>query len=158
MANVDFIIKLKWTDTWLHKIEQTLLSGGLVLENIPNLTIVTSTDPHELITDSQVVCAFNSTTLLEAAIFDKCVIVPHFGEATNQIYASAIKVQELYEHIEAAHTPEYFTDLVVTRLVEITHINSSSLKKRRKLFEQYVSPLDGKSNERHLELIEQLVP
>ena len=70
----------------------------------PNLSVVTSGDPYDLIIRSQVVVGFNTTGLLEAVAAGKVVIVPSFGEACEEERQDLII--DLGEAVEYARSPE----------------------------------------------------
>ena len=81
--NPDFevIVKSKGQKRKLNDILQMLseMRDGLP----PNLKIVASGDPFDLIASSRVVIGFNTTGLLEAIATGKPVIVPRFAEASD---------------------------------------------------------------------------
>ena len=156
MPDAEFIIKLKWKEGWAERVELALASNGLVLSKIPNLTIDISTNSHDLILDSRVVCGFNSTTVLESGIFNKTVIIPRFDEAVRPGYVDVVKYPEAYHLFDVAESPEAFTDLIVERLQFQNPIDDDILRERRECFEKLISPLDGRVSERYIELIDRL--
>ena len=156
LPNAEFIIKLKWEEGWADRVQQALNSNGLSVADIPNLTIDFSSDPHDLIIGSQVVCGFNSTTVLEAGVFDKTVIIPIFDEAVRPDYEKAVKYRDVHHLFDVVKSPGSLTDTVVRRL-QIRKVTSRIiLEERRRLFERLISPLDGKVSERYIELIDRL--
>ena len=52
-------------------------------KNIDNLIITNTGDSSRLIKDSVAVIGLNSTTLVEAIIADKVIIMPYFGDIIN---------------------------------------------------------------------------
>lgn len=153
MPTARFIIKLKWEDGWAERVKQALSSNGITLDEIPNLSIDSSSDPHDLIIDAQVVCGFNSTTVLEAGVFDKTVIIPMFDEALREDYRKAVKHQDAHHLFEVANSPIELSDLIVGGLQKAKSIDKIVLKKRREYFENLIAPLDGKVGERYIELL-----
>ena len=156
LPNAQFIIKLKWEEGWADRVQQALSSNGLSLADIPNLTIDFSSDPHDLIIGSQVICGFNSTTVLEAGVFDKTVIIPIFDEAVRPDYEKAVKYRDVHHLFDVVKSPGSLTDTVVRRLQSRKFTSRIILEERRRLFERLISPLDGKVSERYIELIDRL--
>ena len=153
MPNAKFIIKLKWERGWGERVKQALSSNGIFFDKIPNLSIDTSSDPHDLIVNAQVVCGFNSTTVLEAGVFDKTVIIPMFDEALREDYRKAVKFQDAHHLFELANSPIEFSDLIVEGLQQAKKIDKIVLQKRKEYFENLIAPLDGKVGERYIELL-----
>ncbi|MBD3308032.1 hypothetical protein GF339_16440 [candidate division KSB3 bacterium] len=68
------------------------------------LQIIRGGDPLQLILQSDVVCSFNSTTILDALALDKPAVVPHFAEAARPEYQPFIVDYE--EAVEYAASPQ----------------------------------------------------
>lgn len=73
-----------------------------------NVKIVVGGEPFDLITQSRVICGFNTTGLLEAIAAGKPVIVPWFEEARDEVMHPYIV--DLEEAVEYAESPD---DLVI---------------------------------------------
>ena len=77
---VPVMIKPKWFYRWKEHLLLILNEAGISLEDVPNLQICEDIDAQAQIKRSRVIVGYGSTTLLEAAIVGKPVIVPEFGE------------------------------------------------------------------------------
>ena len=102
--NPDFevIVKSKGQKRKLNDILRILsdMKDGLP----PNVTVITSGDPFDLIARCQVVVGFNTTGLLEAIATGKPVIVPRFGEAADPAMQDLII--DLGDAVDYADSPE----------------------------------------------------
>ena len=102
--NVRVIVKTKVREREWGPVEEILGEPDC---RPTNLRVVRGGDPFNLITDSEVVCGFNTTGLLEAIAAGKAVIVPRFGEALDpemQRY-----VISLGDAVEYADSPDDLT-------------------------------------------------
>ena len=156
LPEVEFIIKPKWMGRWLKHIEQALEASWLSLSDIPNLKVDASISAHECITSSAVVCAFQSTTSLEAAVLGKPVVVPHFAEAVSEQYAEKVKLAKDYDIYTVANSPTEFTQNILQHLEQEYQPSPEVMQKRRKLFEEWISPLDGESTVRYINLLQEI--
>ncbi|MFA6447578.1 MAG: hypothetical protein WCW31_05000 [Patescibacteria group bacterium] len=73
------IIKTKYSDHYLAYVQEIFNKhfGG---QKIDNLVITNNMNPFGLITNSNSVMGFNSTTLIEAIVAQKNIITPFFGD------------------------------------------------------------------------------
>ena len=151
--DVDFVIKTKGQNAmWNSEISDALAEVGLDLQQIPNLRISHNEDPHELILASNVVCAFGSTTLLEAGIVGKHVILPIFAEARLPAYSDYIHFKDQVDAFNIARSAEDLSGLIL-ELVEETEPNPDHRRRCEHLFEKYVSSLDANATARYAEKI-----
>lgn len=154
--DVEFVIKAKWGGNWVEEIDRALDKYGLERSHIPNLRVTWDADAHDLILNSDVVCGFGSTTLLEAAIAGKPVIVPHFDEAENVEYAGLIPLRNYYHLFDVAESAESFGNLIVERMKN-PEVPDACMKDRYALFEEYVSSMNGDALEKYTRLIVDIV-
>lgn len=148
MPDVDFIIKPKWEGYWVEWIEQAILAAGLDADALPNLTITTRADPHDLVIESNVVCGFASTAMLEAGIAGKPVVVPDFDEAAMPIYRDRVQLLDHYNLFDTAESPTAFRDLVKKRLDEPA-IDAETMRQRDAAFDEWVSDIEGNALEKY---------
>lgn len=140
--DVDFVIKPKWGGDFVRRIESSLQRGGYDLNTLPNLRIDPSVDAQALILQADVVSAFNSTTMLEAAVAGKPVIVPLFEEAAEPQYADwTILKDQLPEVFDIATSDTAYTELIEMRLRQ-WQPDPRLMQRRRELFEAWISPID----------------
>ena len=140
--DIDFVIKTKWSGQWTSLINDTLRREGIEPDSVSNLTIQSTGNAHNLIFESLVVCSFSSTTVLEAALAGKPVVIPHFGEVGKEGYLGRVKLLANYNLFDVAYSPNEFGQLIEERLYK-PDIISKQHDERRQLFERWVSPLDG---------------
>lgn len=150
--NSNFIIKTKWSGQWTDRIKRILEDAGLPLENIPNLNLGTGSDAHDLILKSNVIVTFGSTTMLEAGLAGKPVVVPDFSEAQHPVFSDRVKLRDDYDIFDIASTPEFFMQKIAEHL-ENPKVDAQYETKRKHLFEQWVSAIDGCSTQRYCDLL-----
>ena len=94
-----------------------------------------------------------STTVLEAAIAGKPVILPHFKEMREREGAGQVLMyQEYYGLFDVPDNSEHLKAIIFDRLSK-PEIKSVVMKGRRALFEKYVSPLNGGATQMSLDMI-----
>lgn len=153
--NLDCVIKTKWGGNWYDYIEKALLANGLKLADIPNLRLTADDDPHDLMAQSLLVAGFNSTTLLEAGILGRTVVVPHFAEAVDPRYEARVKLVDHYDIFDAAHSADEF-EAVLERGLNAPAIDPAVMQVRRTLFEEWVSSMDGAAIPKYVALLRRL--
>src|SRR5690606_11529386 len=91
---------------------------------------------------SDVVSAFNSTTMLEAAVAGKPVVHPMFAEAATDSYADWILLRERQEELfDVARSPEDYERTIEARLEDWSP-TPDLMRRRREAFEAWIAPLD----------------
>ena len=102
--------------------------------------------------DSEGIWGFGSTTILDAGLGGKPVVIPHFEEVNRKPYSEHVLLREHYDLYDVAKSPESFANLIVERLGN-PFIDEEISVKRQKAFEKWISPLDAAATERYLELL-----
>lgn len=155
--DVDFIVKVKWPGPYPRdQILDCFEKAGASIEVMPNLSVTADLDAQALILSSNVVVSFGSTTMLEAAIARKPVIVPNFAEAIDEAYSEYIQLKETYPVYDLAESPEQLMELIEYRLIDGT-ISEDTYKQREKYFEEFVSNLDGEATNKYVSQITNLM-
>ena len=149
---VYFKVKPNFYGSWKPMLEEAIAGSLATLDQTPNLHISTTIPAHDLIERSNVVIGFNSTTVLEASIANRHVIVPYFGPWRERQYSKYIYLPNA---MHLFNVPSSIEDLKKMIFVCLKNhkIADGLLNERRNLFEEYVSPLDGTATEAHIELI-----
>jgi hypothetical protein len=140
IENSDFqlIIKIKTTQSALNEV--TKLVKDIGLSNLPSNIKITQTGiPYNLIQKSAFVAGFFSTTLLEAIMLNKPVLVPYF-ESISKIP----KVDIFGYYPESVNYIEDFTKLEQILCGKIKY-NIPSKEVKRNLIEPYIYSLDGQA-------------
>lgn len=158
IANPDkeFVIKPRSPKVYYDQIRKALERNELDIKQIPNLSMNADVNPHDLILSSDVVCAFASTVILEAAIARRPVIIPYFDETLKPEYQDFILFKEYFNYFDIADSRENLKGLIEKRL-ENPAVSPEYIKKMTELFEQYVSSFDARSTERYIEYLTDVI-
>ncbi|MGN7611483.1 hypothetical protein ACQZV8_05290 [Magnetococcales bacterium HHB-1] len=148
--DVEFIIKLKWGGDWWRHVHSALEANGLDVARIDNLTITDSHDAQDLIFHSDLICCFSSTTMLEAGIAGKTVIIPCFEEAQRSGYAERVKLHDMFHLFHSATTVDQYKQFIRDALERPTPISDTCMKERRALFEKWIASLDQQNTSRYV--------
>lgn len=154
--NVEVIVKPKWGGSWIDNLLQLYAERGLDPSDVPNFTIIAEADVQALIETSHVVIGFASTTLLEAAIMGRPVIVPWFAEAVKEEWQSRLLFRQDRDIFDCANSPAELKTLIGGRLNNPV-IDPPVAERRRQVFAKYVAPLDGSAAARTAEAFRTLI-
>jgi hypothetical protein len=155
--DIDFVIKPKpgmyKKPRFKREMDEALRQWGTDPTRLPpNLRVDANLDAHDLILESSVVLGLNSTTQLEAAVAGLPVIMPFFADMRGTPVGANVKFTDQLELFDVPDTPEHLMTLVLERL-KAPAIPSRIMAKRRALFEDLVSTLDGGSAGRYAEFL-----
>lgn len=151
--DIDVVIKFK-VDSYIEKRFAMARARQGLPEALPNnLTTTQVGDAQELIVNSSVVVAFGSTTVLEAAIAGKPVILPLLEEAGEG--------SEFAQYAHFADRPELFDvacsqDEIIRHVehrLEHPEIDDDCMRRREETFEEFVSSLDPRAVDRYVEFL-----
>jgi len=129
---------------------------------LTNFSVQTNIDVHELLLSSTVVCGFYSTVLLEAALVRKPVVLPLF-DYFDPKDAPYTKLYPFIDHLdlfEVTSSKEQFISTILQFLEwppDVPIFDEQFHEKRRKLFEEHVSAIDGGVCRRTIDVIVDLV-
>jgi predicted glycosyltransferase len=121
-----------------------------------NLRIDPYGDAHDLILSASVVIGLNSTTLIEAAMAGLPVILPYFRYVREGPHGVDVLLRDKSDLFDVPDTAEDLIELVLRRLRDPS-IPEEIMQRRRRLFAEAISPLDGEATERYLKLLQQVV-
>ena len=107
---------------------------------------------HEVILNSTIICALQSTVVLEAAISGRPVILPHFREALEAPHAAEALMYSGVHHLFDVPESEKEMEYMLESRLAAPEISPDIMTGRRKLFEKYVSPLDASATRQGIEL------
>lgn len=153
---VEIVIKPKWGGNWINHLNSLYESENINLKDADNILIEPETDVHELLRRTDVVVAFGSTTLMEAAILNLPVIMPYFDEAAMEEWQDSILYNKELACFDLAKSPEHLCQLMEYRLSN-REIDNDMHAFREKTFARYISPLEGNSTERVCAIIKQSI-
>lgn len=140
--DIDVVIKPKWGGQWIDEIVLACSKHGIDISLCPNVTISADLNASDLILESDVVISYGSTTLLEAAIARKPVIMPLFDEATKPEYADYVQFRDELDLFDIAHSPKELVTLILKRLADPA-IDEERQRRRLAAFERNVSPISS---------------
>ena len=154
---IDFLIKPKLgtvrNPRFLPELDAAFRHWGVDPKRLPpNLRVDPTLDAQEMILESSVVLALNSTTQLEAAVAGLPVIMPYFKDMRGEAVGENIKFKEHTDLFDVPDTPEELMELVLRRLKDPV-ITPEVMEKRRALFAELVSTLDGDATARYVDLL-----
>ena len=152
------MIKPKVIDhaTWCRNIDHAFRDEEIELDEIPNLHVKPDLDAQDIILDATVICGMNSTTILEAAIAGKPIVVPMFSEMRQPEQQEGIKFADTLEYLDVADDPEHFI-LLIERRLEDPVVPVGTMAGRTRMFAKYVSNPEGGAVQRHVDLFERLI-
>lgn len=108
---------------------------------------------HQMIMDSSVIVAMQSTVVLEAAISGKPVILPHFKSLRDRPDADRFLMYKNQHHL--FDVPDSEADLVGLLLERLDdpHIEPEIVEQRWELFGRYVSPRAVSARQKNIDLL-----
>ncbi len=149
---VDFVIKPKRED--MKEVVNN--NFGFDLSRIKNYTIEPDADVHDLIINSDVVIALQSTTVVEAAIAGKTVIFPLFYDYMKTKNYNDFLWRNHLDLFDVAENADELKSLVVERLRN-PEIDEIIMEGRRKLFKECFSDNEGVALKKYVETIGNVV-
>jgi hypothetical protein len=159
-TNVDFVIKPKrvhmtkgisW-DRYLKIIKET----GIDLDKLKNYTIEPNVNVHDLIINSDVVIALQSSAVLESAIAGKPVIFPLFYDYKKTRNFNDFSWRNHLDLFDVAESADELKSLVVGGLKN-PEISGKIMEGRRRLFKECFSDIEGVALKKYVETIENVV-
>ena len=123
---------------------------------LKNYTIEPDANVHDLILNSDVVIALQSSTVLESAIAGKPVIFPLFYNYKETKNFNDFCWRNHLDLFDVAESAEELEALVVERL-EDSKIDKKTMAGRRELFKEYFSDQDGIALKKYAGTIENIV-
>lgn len=156
--DVEFVLKPKPKvyGHWRKSFDAALESAGIDTKSPPNLVIDANLDAQSLILSSDVVCGINTTTLLEAAVAGKPVVVPYFDEFRVAPYRNGIRFVDAFQYMDVANDVDSFVSLIEKRLQDPV-VSPEEMAGRRAMFEKYVSDPDGHALEKYTQLLDRVI-
>ncbi len=110
--------------------------------NLNNVDYISEEKNFELLKKSDLVISFNSTTIVEAILFKKNLLIPFFDEASNANYLKFVGFEELRKSLQGCEKKEIFKN----KLSEFIEKNKNyyvNEKERIKIMEKYIGQIDG---------------
>lgn len=112
----------------------------------PNLRVIYGGNPHRLLLDSDAICGFNSTSLLEAIAADRPVVVPRFAEAAEPRMGPYLIDYE--NAVEYANSPEDLTARLIRHARSPRPPRLDLPEESRRVLKRWLHNDDGRAGER----------
>jgi len=157
---VDFVLKptlegmgksASW-DSYIKFVNKS----GIDLSRLKNYTIEPDANVHDLIMNSDVIIALQSTTAAESAIAGKPVIFPLFYNFRQTKIFNNFIWKDYLDLFDVAEGPDELESLVVERLRN-PEVNENIMEGRRGLFKKVFSDIEGVALERYVETIKNVL-
>jgi predicted glycosyltransferase len=126
------------------------------LSRLKNYTIEPDANVHDLIMNSDVIIALQSTTAAESAIAGKPVIFPLFYNFRQTKIFNNFIWKDYLDLFDVAEGPDELESLVVERLRN-PEVNENIMEGRRGLFKKVFSDIEGVALERYVETIKNVL-
>jgi len=112
--DVEVVIKMKWYQgDAKENVDNAIYRGsGMAVDDISNLSIVDNVSAQELILWSDVVVAFNSTTLVESLLYNKFVILPIFDEAVEKEFLHYVSFLDYSDNFYVADSVDEMANVI----------------------------------------------
>ena len=160
-AKINFVIKPKpsWAvSSWRNYLDKALAEENIQVDEIDNLSIDANLNVHDLILGSDVICGLQSTTLLEAAIAGKPVVLSCYKEfRSTQTFSSEYALRNHLNLFDVADDADHFKNLIMSRL-QNPYIEKTVQDGRWEMFKHFVTQeIDGNSGSRYVALLKRLI-
>ncbi len=138
--------------TWQQFYDEALRAVDIDPATLPNLKVMPAANAQSLILHASVVCAINSTTLLEAGAAGVPVVVPCFTEIQGSDYTNRVNFRD---ELGIFDVPADADEMVamIERRIKNTVVDGALIECRRALFEKYVTPTSGGATDRYRAVI-----
>ena len=133
-----------------------MLDAGINYKELGNLVVTGEGDAQDLIFNSDVIVCFGSTTLLEAGIANKFVVIPYFNEALDEKHDSFVHFKKEFNLFNVANNIQEFKDQILDGLKN-NHIDAKIMDDRYKAFEEHVSFMDCSATEKYSKALRKII-
>lgn len=153
--DIEVLIKPKKGDVSIKYFSELCKRRNLEIQSLKNLRIDDSINLHEYMMTSNVVCGLQSTSVLEAAIAGKEVVVPYFEEFRNTDWSDRFGYRD---HLSAFSIPKNAVELEDCLISGLSKQQSDAIMEyRRQLFSTWVSSPDGTATHTCAQIIRDVI-
>lgn len=156
---IDFVIKPKEimmkSKSWLF-YKQVLKSIGFNRGMVSNYSVQPYADVHDLILNSNVICALQSSTVIESAISGAQVVLPVFKDYRKTRNFEDFSWRNYLNLFQVADDKSHFKKIIMN-LMDQPSVDGNILKERKKIFKLFFNNTDGSSLNEYVRLINNIV-
>lgn len=152
--DVSCVLKPKWGGVWINEFHKVFSRNNIDISKIPNLKIIEKVDVHKLIEETSVVCSYGSTTLLEAGLMGRPVVITLMGEGLRPDYQDQVQMKDDFGFYDVARSEKELFDLIDKNL-ENPAVPPDIQAGREQLFDKWISPIKADAVERYVGVLEE---
>jgi hypothetical protein len=158
--NINFVIKPKANltkgDSW-DFYKEILHNSGINIKDINNYKIEPYTDASQLIIKSDVVCALQSSVVVESALAGKRIIFPLFENFSQSKNFQDFNWKDVLHLFDCAKNVSEFEHLVLNSILNPKLLSEEEKIERQHLFKKYFYTLDSNALECYTDVIRSVV-
>jgi hypothetical protein len=153
---INFNIKLKYEGEWLENIEHIALQEfRRDIASIANLEVSSKGNVHDLILASDLIIAFNSTTVIETLLLQQPLLIPIFAEAAGK-YKDRVYFSKYMHYFDYANSNSEFESKIQSSIdTKFTHLQSVECP--ADLVKEYIDSFDGHSADKMINEIKEIL-
>tara|TARA_Y200000002_G_C22688767_1_gene667206 strand:- start:16185 stop:17486 length:1302 start_codon:yes stop_codon:yes gene_type:complete len=146
-----FNIKMKWSNGWIDHIYDAITKvNGVHYDKIKNLNFFgKEIDAIDLIKRSEIVIGINTTSLIEAKILGKKVVIPYFNEVKEKYDDYVFFKKYFHKNFQIAESPDQLVKLINDN--DFNHNGYSN-----QLIREYLGFNDSNSTQRVIDFLKTL--
>jgi hypothetical protein len=157
--DIDFVIKPKKemmnNRTW-EFYENIVKNSNIDVGKLSNYKVLPDVNVHQLIMESDIICALQSSTVLESALAKKRVIFPLFYQFIDTPYLNNFSWNKHIHLFDVAKNKSHFKRLFY-EVLDQPHVDRHVISERIDLFETYFDSYDGVAFDKYSKVIESVV-
>ena len=156
--DIDFVIKpkMKWVGHISWDIYKEICNSHGVNGGLPNYVVDPNADVHNLILSSDIICALQSSAVLESMFAGKRVIFPLFFDYMNSDHYNDFAYKDNIELFDIAENSTKFKSLFY-QILENPYVADEIMDKRYKLFKTHFNQVTTTALDRYVETIYDIV-
>lgn len=134
----NFIFKAKYDSASYRSYHDDKLKN----RKLNNIYYAVEEKDYELLKKTDLVISFNSTTIVEAILFKKSLLIPFYDEASNDDYLDFVGFEELRDSVSGCKKEEILKNKL-SEFIEKDRKYHISQQERIEILEKYIGQLDG---------------
>lgn len=144
----EFVFKAKYDS----KQYRDYHNAQIKRHQLSNINYLTEDKNYSLLEKADLVISFNSTTIMEAILFDKNILIPFFDEALDNKYSKYLGFKELINTNLVCKNPTLFMEKISNFIQQNANFKLEEPLKS-KILNKYLGEIDGKNKQRTINLL-----